>query len=80
MDSPKSGNPFAQGTSQGCCSTGLCTEAIVCKGNKLLGDFCDSNSECLSELCDTKVNKCMTNQEKVAQTGKVQQKGAEDDQ
>ena len=39
---------------QGCCSSNLCTEAIVCEGNKLLGDYCDYDSECLSELCENK--------------------------
>ena len=39
---------------QGCCSSNLCTEAIVCEGNKLLGDYCDYNTECLSELCENK--------------------------
>ena len=43
---------------QGCCSSNLCTEAIVCEGNKLLGDYCDTDTECLSELCDQETNKC----------------------
>ena len=67
VDNP-SPNSFSQ-TSQGCCSTGLCTEAIVCKGNKLLGDFCDNNTECLSELCDISQHKCISNHDKLAKAG-----------
>ena len=43
----------------GCCSSNLCTEAIVCEGNKLQGDYCDADSECLSELCDYSTHKCI---------------------
>ena len=54
--------------STGCCSSNICTEAIVCEGNKLLGDYCDHNGECLSELCDTTNSKCITHDRIQAET------------
>lgn len=35
----------------GCCSEGYCTHEIVCEGNKVAGEFCDRNEECISEFC-----------------------------
>ena len=32
----------------------------MCEGNKLLGDYCDEDDECLSEMCDTNENKCIS--------------------
>ena len=43
----------------------------MCKGNKLLGDFCDNNTECLSELCDLSQHKCISNHDKLAKAGGV---------
>lgn len=51
---------MANQVNAGCCSSNLCTEAIVCEGNKLLGDYCDHDTECLSEMCDIHSNKCIT--------------------
>lgn len=58
MDNPQA-HPFGA-ASPGCCSQNLCTEAIVCKGNKLIGDFCDQDSECLTEFCSTSEHKCIS--------------------
>ena len=40
----------------GCCSDGYCTSAIVCDGYKIIGDYCSSNEECMTERCVA--NKC----------------------
>ena len=58
VDNPRSVSPNQLNT--GCCSSNLCTEAIVCEGNKLLGDYCDHNDECLSELCEQNEHKCIS--------------------
>jgi hypothetical protein len=34
-----------------CCSEGYCTHDIVCQGNKVVGDNCDTNEECISSFC-----------------------------
>ncbi len=36
----------------GCCSEGHCTDKVVCDGNKGVWDYCDSNSECLTNYCN----------------------------
>lgn len=36
-----------------CCSMGHCTDDLVCKdGNKIVGDYCDKNSECMTGYCE----------------------------
>ena len=40
----------------GCCSDGYCTSAIVCDGYKIIGDYCNSNDECMTDFCV--LNKC----------------------
>ena len=35
----------------GCCSEGYCTHEIVCHGNKVAGDVCSLNEECISSFC-----------------------------
>ena len=37
----------------------------MCEGNKLLGDYCDNNSECLSGRCDVEERRC-TSEEKAS--------------
>ena len=37
---------------------GFCTEAAVCKAEKLYGDYCESNLECASKDCDLVSNTC----------------------
>ena len=58
VDNPR--KQLANHSSPGCCSSNLCTESIVCEGNKLLGDYCDHGTECLSQLCDPITQKCIT--------------------
>ena len=41
---------------EGCCSDNFCTASIVCSGNKIVGDYCDNSTECLSQACLE--NKC----------------------
>ena len=34
-----------------CCSVGYCSSEKYCKGNKAVGDACDTYSECQSNNC-----------------------------
>lgn len=39
-----------------CCGDGHCVNDVICEGNKVNGDYCDNNYECVSELCEK--NQC----------------------
>lgn len=34
-----------------CCSEKQCTDSQVCNNNKVMGDYCESSSECISNYC-----------------------------
>ena len=42
----------------GCCSEGFCTANVVCDGNKVIRDYCDAHSECLSNYCNPITHQC----------------------
>lgn len=44
------------GDTSSCCSEGQCTDEAVCRGNKIIGDYCDQNSECIADFCQD--NRC----------------------
>ncbi|CDW75788.1 UNKNOWN [Stylonychia lemnae] len=44
------------GETSSCCSEGYCTHEVICKGNKVIGDNCDKNDECITNLCSQ--NEC----------------------
>lgn len=46
-----------------CCSFGYCTQQSVCDGNKLNGDVCKSDTECLSGFCNKQGAFCQTRPE-----------------
>ena len=48
--------------STACCSEGFCTHDVVCQGNKVNGDYCDKDSECLTRHCNMKINECSVNE------------------
>lgn len=41
-----------------CCSEGYCTHEVVCQGNKVNGDYCDQDEECLTRYCDIEFHNC----------------------
>ena len=45
-------------SSSGCCSEGYCTHDVVCLGNKVNFDYCDSDEECLSRFCQHETKQC----------------------
>lgn len=32
----------------------------MCKGNKLIGDYCDEDHECLTEYCNSSTHRCVS--------------------
>jgi len=52
-------NSDCKGESTPCCSQGYCTDAIVCEGNKSIGDTCTQSQECISDYCDSNHLVCM---------------------
>ena len=52
-------NVDCEGQVTPCCSQDYCTQAIVCEGNKSIGDTCSDSSECLTDYCDKAVGRCL---------------------
>jgi hypothetical protein len=39
------------GSTSMCCSEGFCADEKICYGNKVKGDYCDANTECMTVFC-----------------------------
>ena len=53
----------------GCCSEGYCTQSVVCDANKIIGDVCDTGTECITTYCDSISKTCQAKDTGLKQKG-----------